>query len=89
MGSILFFNPILTLVYILLGLEAEKIGSAEGPGSLESDRGGSGMGVFFVGFFNPQKGDALRDYGESWLLSHFNFRFLFAAVIINKLGSCC
>lgn len=34
----------LIVIYILLGLEAEKIGSAEGPGSLESDRVGSGVG---------------------------------------------
>ena len=37
-------NPVLIVIYILLGLEAEKIGSAEGPGSLESDRVGSGVG---------------------------------------------
>lgn len=37
-------NPVLIVIYILLGLEAGKMGSAEGPGSLESDRVGSGVG---------------------------------------------
>ena len=42
--------------------------------------GGKGCFLACVSvFYNLQKGDAHEDSKESWLLPHFNFRFLDAA----------
>lgn len=74
-------HPSCAYLYSLLGLEAEKIDSAQGPLCLESEWNGW-EGLFFwlvCGFCNLQKGDAHEDSKESWLLPHFNFRFLVAA----------
>lgn len=52
-----FSQPSILFVLILLGPKAEKIGSAEGPASFESDRGGSGVSGYFVciSYFIPPK----------------------------------
>lgn len=61
-----FSQPSVLFAFILLGLKAEKIGLAEGPGSFRSDRGGSGVSGYFVCIFYyiPPK----RRYGPqgSW-----------------------
>lgn len=50
-------NLVLTLIYILVGLEAGKKGSAEGHVSLDSDQSGNVMGGWF--FFLIRKKETL------------------------------
>ncbi|XP_057174669.1 enhancer of rudimentary homolog isoform X1 [Ursus arctos] len=57
-----FSQPSILFVLILLGPKAEKIGSAEGPASFESDRGGSGSHTILL--VQPTKRPEGRTYAD-------------------------